>query len=166
MSFFIIFPFIAFLINCFIWVYIFAQKQKSSLNTACLILLGSFTLWTLFDVIIQSGLPEIFLLPIIKIKSIFFIYIGYLFLHFIYIIFKLKKDIFYKIVFVICHLSILISLSTNLIIKGYDITSFGIREAPGILFAYILFLSIAIPGIYCSIYIFINLIQYYLFFLV
>ena len=150
MSFYIILPFFTFLITFYLLVYIFLQEQKSSVNTACLFLLGIFTLWIFVDIITLLGISEQFFDIFVKIKSALFLSLGFLFLHFTYTLFNRKKDVSYKTSFVTSVLVILVFLTMNLILKDYKEITWNPDVIKGVLYFSSVFICVLLPYIYST----------------
>jgi len=85
---------------------------------------------------------------LIKFKSIFWISVGFLFLNFIYKIFCKNNDIFYYISLSLVIISIILSITTDLIIDNYSIKYWGIKEHQNILSTPVILIVITLPFIY------------------
>jgi len=148
MNYYLLLPFGSILINVFAWSYIYAQKQNTAVNKTCLIFLASLLGWVFCDFIAWMPTPPASKVPIFKVACIFWIPSGFLFLNFTYAFLEKQKDIFYKVMLAACITAILISLATDLTIKGHERTYWGEMVVPGILFVPIILFLVTPSTLY------------------
>ena len=148
MNYYLFFPFASVLINVFTWSYIFAQKQKTAVNKTCLIFLAGLLGWVFCDFIAWMPTPPSWKVPLFKIACIFWIPSGFLFLNFTYAFLEKQKDIFYKLMLAACIVAILVSLGTDLTVKGHERTYWGEMVAQGVLFVPIILFLVTPSTLY------------------
>ena len=148
MNYYLLLPFGSILINVFAWSYIYAQKHHTAVNKTCLIFLASLLGWVFCDFAAWMPTPPSSKVPIFRIACIFWIPSGFLFLNFTYAFLGKQKDIFYKIMLTACIIAVLVSLLTDLTIKGHERTYWGEMVVPGILFVPIILLLITPSTLY------------------
>ena len=148
MNYYLFFPLASVLINVFTWSYIYAQKQKTAVNKTCLIFLAGLLGWVFCDLIAWMPTPPSWKVPLLKIACIFWIPSGFLFLNFSYAFLEKQKDVFYKLMLTACVVVVLVSLGTDLTIKGHERTYWGEMVVPGILFVPIILLIVTPSTLY------------------
>ncbi|MBN2803895.1 MAG: hypothetical protein JXR91_12450 [Deltaproteobacteria bacterium] len=154
MNLYSIFPLISFIFNLFLWTYIFAQKEKTAAKTAYLLFIGACFIWALSDFIIWNMKDAELIHTSLKISSTVWLSITFLYLNFSYQIINRKIDLIYKILLVLTILFAIISVSTNLIVKGADILYWGALVQPGKLYNITMITTVLIPGVFALFIIF------------
>ncbi|OHD63475.1 MAG: hypothetical protein A2176_06550 [Spirochaetes bacterium RBG_13_51_14] len=138
-------PFISFLINGFIWVYVFALRKKSRANTAYLIYSFFLEMWLIFNFIIWSPISNKVVLSLVRINSVWWLPVCFLFLNFTYAYLRLKRGPIFYILLAFTVSSIAMSLSTDMVLSGYIRYQWGVNLKPGILFIPAITLVMFIP---------------------
>ncbi len=144
---YILIPLTAFLINGFVWIFIYSQKG-SRINRAFLYYASALAVWLLSVIAIRWVTASYLILPLMKIGSIGWLSISFLFLHFLYVFIEKKKDAYYYYSFAVSVISIVINFSSGFITNGYLNTYWGPDEQHGFLFIPVVILTICIPAFY------------------
>jgi signal transduction histidine kinase len=145
MNYYTLIPFTAFLVNGFMFVYIFAQDRKTRINRAYLHLAMALTAWGLLDFIGWSDVSHQWRLVVIKLTPVAWGSLGFLALWVAYAFTNRKSDILFWIIYSFHLASIPLSLFTGLIHPGYQETAWGIREIMGPLSVPMIMTNVAIP---------------------
>ena len=132
-------PIIVFIVNLITITYVFAQNWKGPVNRAFIYFLLSANAWVSMDIIEFINFPGNAPAWFDKLTSVAWLFIGYLFLNFIYHWLHKEKDLIYRIFYFSAIVSVIISLGSNTIINY------------GILYAPISILVTILPFIYGSI---------------
>jgi PAS domain S-box-containing protein len=148
MNYYLFFPIASVLINVFAWSYIYAQKQRTAVNNTCLIFLAGLLGWVFCDFLSWMPTPPSWKIPLFKIACIFWVPSGFLFLNFTYAFLEKQKDFFYKLMLAACATVVLLSLGTDLTIKGHETTYWGEMVVPGVLFVPIILLIVTPSTLY------------------
>jgi len=147
MNYYAFIPLSAFIINCFTCAYVLAKNAKSEVNRAYLLYAGVLQVWLFLDFVTWSPINESWLLFLGRINSITWFSTVFLFLNFSYIFISRKRDIIYKLFLLLSITAIIISLSSDLVVKGYHLQYWGTFYTTGPLFVPAVFLTIFCPGI-------------------
>ena len=147
MNYYAFIPLVAFVVNVFTWTYIYAQKRQSPVNRAYLVFAACLAGWNLMVLAIWLQINDTWLLPMLKMGSIFWLAAGFCFLNFTYTFLDKKKDPIYYFYLIFSLLSVGISISTNLYMEGYIKHYWGVRPR-GILYAPITFIVGITPLLY------------------
>jgi two-component system sensor histidine kinase/response regulator len=83
MTYFGYLQFVAFALNLFVWTYVFAQRKRDPVNRAYLLFAGAITAWVFLDMLMSWPMSEATAYRVMKIKSIAYLPVGVLFLHFV-----------------------------------------------------------------------------------
>ena len=132
-------PIIVFIVNLITITYVFAQNWKGPVNRAFIYFLLSANAWVSMDIIEFINFPGNAPAWFDKLTSVAWLFIGYLFLNFIYHWLHKEKDLIYRIFYFSAIVSVIISLGSHTIINY------------GILYAPISILVTILPFIYGSI---------------
>jgi PAS domain S-box-containing protein len=151
MNIYSIIPLIAFLFNSFVWVYIYAQKKDNEINYSFLLYAAFLSIWILIVFIIREKIELALIMPLMKIASIVWLSIVFLFMNFTYKFINKKWDIFFYGTLLFVIISIGLSLTTKLILEGYLWVSWGVVKDTGPLFMLVSIIVIIIPAFYCLI---------------
>ncbi|MCL5028989.1 MAG: PAS domain S-box protein [Bacteroidetes bacterium] len=151
MNIYSIIPIIAFLFNGFVWTYIFAQKKQNQINRAFLIYASFLAGWILIVIILRQNISPWLVMPLMKAASISWLSLAFLFMSFTYQFINKKNDIFYYLCLSVVVVSIVISLTTNMVLKDFGYVGWGVNKIVGPLFLPFVLIDIAFPGAY-SIY--------------
>jgi len=118
MNYYVVIPFIALLYNVATTAYVWSQR-RTSINRAYIILSLTTMGWILLDVIHWSPIDPGWIMPALKIQSIFYLSIGFVFTNFSYEFLHKQRDwIFYTFLAAVI-IAVPLSLSTDLFIRGY-----------------------------------------------
>lgn len=147
MNFYIIIPFIAFIINGFTLSIIADHPRKKPVHFAYIIFAGSTEFWLLCNISLWSNIPDTWLVPLLKFNSIFWLPIGFLFCHFVCEFLEIKKNILYYLFLCITLTSIVVSLTTDLVVKRYIKLFWGVNQESGLLFLPFTIVVVTIPVI-------------------
>lgn len=148
MNIYTLIPTIAFLINGFVSVYIFAQKRHSRINRAYVYYSINLSFWIFCEVILRQAIPVEYIAIIFRFASIAWLSIGFWFLNFVYEFIDRKRDFIYYLLGILVSVSIALSFSTDWIIRGFEIFHWGPDESIGVLFIPVILILIATPGSY------------------
>ena len=118
------------------------------MNNTCLIFLAGLLGWVFCDFISWMPTPPSWKIPLFKIACIFWVPSGFLFLNFTYAFLEKQKDFFYKLMLTACVIVVLLSLGTDLTIKGHETTYWGEMVVPGVLFVPIILLVVTPSTLY------------------
>lgn len=139
---------IALLLNAFVIIYVHSQKKKSAINKSYVYYLINFSFWMLSEIILRQSIPAEYFTIIIKIASVFGLSIGILFLNFSYeFVHRKRNKLFYVLAF-LSILSIVITLTTELVIKESVISYTEYHKVIGPLFFHTLTIANIVPGFY------------------
>ena len=134
MNYYVALPLIAVIVNIIITTYIFAQNRRSPVNQAYILLSIFFILWMFVDVIHWSPIEPAWILPLMKVQSLFWIPVGFLFAHFTYALLGKKRDAIYFSFLAFAVVASIISVSGDLVFKGHTKEFFGTGIDAGPLF--------------------------------
>lgn len=148
MDYFMFIPLIAFLINGFTWTIVYAQRRNHPVNRDYLLLAGAIQGWLILNLFFKMRINVPENLFLFKLNSVFWLMLGFLFLHFVYTFLNKSKDVLYRIFGLIAVVSVGISLTTGLVIRETFITSWGINQRGGELFLPLILLSVVAPIVY------------------
>jgi signal transduction histidine kinase len=143
MNYYVVIPFVALLYNVAITAYSWSQRH-TPVNQAYVLLSLTTMGWILFDVIHWSPIPANWVIPALKLQSIFYLSIGFVFTNFSYHFLAKKKDAVYYIFLAAIVISIPLSLSTDLLIKSYTPLYWGPAIIGGPLYVPLIF-ALIIP---------------------
>ena len=148
MSYYPIIPFLAFIANGFMFVFVFAQSRRSEVNRAFLHLTFALAAWGLLDFIGWSNVPHLWRLAVIKLMPIVWSSLGFLFLWVTYSFIGRKRDWIFFVVVAFYLLAIPFSLFTDLIYVGYEETNWGMREIMGPACDFFIVTNVIIPIVF------------------
>jgi nitrogen-specific signal transduction histidine kinase len=137
MNYFALFPLVGSIINLMFWTYVFAQPTPNSrVKRSYLFFALWLQPWMILDFITWIGLFDGWLMPILKIKSIFWIGICVVFLNCCYAVLRRRRDMGFYFFLVVSAGLVIVSLSTDMVLVGYDEVHWGVGERFGpLLFA-------------------------------
>lgn len=148
MNYFLFIPIIALLFNGLVWTYIFVNRKAGPVNRSYLLYATNLTLWILVTIVLRNQLPDNFILPILKIESIFGFSVIFWFMHFTYTLVGKKREVIYYCFATLTFVIVLLSLSTSLMMEGYVKTIWGYDEIGGILYLPAVAAVDVIPAVY------------------
>ena len=134
MNYYIALPLVAVIVNIIITTYVFAQNRRSPVNRAYILLSVFFILWMFFDVIHWSPIDPAWITPLLKIQSLFWLPVGFLFTHFTYAFLNKKSDAIYYSFLAFAIAVSIISVSGDMMFKGHSREFFGTGIVAGPLF--------------------------------
>lgn len=138
----------------FVAVYVIAVRRRHPANRNFFLFVFSLTLWSAGKALLCFELPEVIIVPVLKVVSIFWLPNVFLFFNFVYTLLDKKRGKLFYTFFVITIISIIISLFTNYAIKGYIEYDWGYHIIQGFLFKPLVFINAAIPSIFITIWLF------------
>jgi PAS domain S-box-containing protein len=141
-------PLVAFLVNSFTWVYLFARRRSAQVNRAYLIFAAAISLWVLMDVFSWQPVPELALLVLQRVQLFFWIPLGFLFLNFAYALLRRARDAPYYVVLALTALATAMGLGTDLVLNGVVRQPWGGSGSPGSLFLLVAVITVLAPGLY------------------
>jgi|GEM_PF-2793736 len=148
MNFSFLLPFAAFLINGFVWIYIYAQKKMDPVSKSFLIYAAALEFWIICVILSRMPIPENFILPVLKFGSGSWLLIAFLFLNFIYRFINKKPDTLYFGILSTSLFFIFLSIFTDQVIAGFRSFIWGYIEVPGDYYITATIAAILIPGVY------------------
>ena len=143
MNYYVIIPFIALLYNVAITAYSWSQR-RSPVNRAYVLLSLTTMGWILFDVIHWSPIPVSWVIPALKLQSIFYLSIGFVFTNFSYRFLNKKPDAIYFVFLAAILIAVPVSLFSNWVINGYTPLYWGPAIVGGPLYVLLIF-SLIVP---------------------
>ena len=142
-NYFVIIPFIALIYNVAITSYIWSQR-RTPVNNAYILLSLTTMGWILLDVIHWSPIESRWIMPALKIQSIFYLSIGFAFTNFSYRFLEKKRDTIYYVFLAAVLIAVPTSLFTDLVIRDYTPLYWGPGIVGGPLYVFLIF-SLIIP---------------------
>ena len=143
MNYYVIIPLIALLYNVAITAYSWSQR-RTPVNRAYVLLSLTTMGWILFDVIHWSPIPASWVIPALKLQSIFYLSIGFVFTNFSYRFLNKQKDAVYIVFLTAILIAVPISLGSNWFIRDYTPLYWGPAIVGGPLYVPLIF-SLIIP---------------------
>ena len=144
MNYYVIIPFTALLFNVVTTTFVYAQN-RSPVNRSYVLLSLTFIGWIFFDIVHWSPIDKQWIMPALKAQSVFYFFVGFVFTNFAYRFLKRKRDIAYFLILVSSITAVILSVSTDLVIRGYEAEYWGPGIIPGPLYPYFTFGIIAGP---------------------
>jgi PAS domain S-box-containing protein len=141
-------PLVAFLVNSFTWVYLFARRRTAQANRAYLIFAAAISLWALLDFFSWQPVSEQALQLLQRVQLLFWVPIGFFFLNFIYALLRRARDAPYYVALSVAVLATALALSTDLVMNGVLRQPWGGRGLSGPLFVPVVLATQAGPGLY------------------
>ena len=148
MNYYALIPLFACFINVFTWTYIFAQKRRSPVNVAYLVLAAILATWTLELFFLWLPTHDNLIPALLKTTMITGFMVGFSFLNFTYIFLEKSKGKIYYTFLLLLILSSAINIFTNLYVSGYTKYSWGLSLQGGPMFVPIAILVIVLPVLY------------------
>lgn len=143
MNYFVIIPFIALIYNVAITSYIWSQR-RTPVNSAYILLSLTTMGWILLDVVHWSPIDARWIMPALKIQSIFYLSIGFMFTNFSYRFLEKKRDTVYYLFLSAVLIAVPLSLFTDLVIRDYTPLYWGPGIIGGPLYVFLIF-SLILP---------------------
>ncbi len=140
-------PLIALLINVFTWSYIFAQSRKTPEKKAYLIYCMFLILWQFTTLLLRTPDVHFYTFFLLKLRAVFWLPVGFLFLNFMYVFLKQKKNFTFFLFFCFVPISIIVNFFTDLLIKGITHSPWGQDEVTGRLWLWIISSTMVLPFI-------------------
>ncbi|MGE5557153.1 MAG: EAL domain-containing protein [Bacillota bacterium] len=126
-------PITALLIHGFTWTYVFAQRRKNRAARAYLLFVAVLIFWVACNIVFKSGAFGDWLVPLFKINSAAWLFMGFLILNFTYAFFRKEKDAVFYGLLVLSTLAVMISLGTKWVVNGYIRYYWGANQRAGFL---------------------------------
>lgn len=143
MNYYVVIPFIALLYNVAMTAYSWSQR-RAPVNRAYVLLSLTTMGWILFDVIHWSPIPVSWVIPALKLQSIFYLSIGFVFTNFSYRFLNKEKDAIYFVFLAAILVAVPISLGSNWFIHDYTPLYWGPAIIGGPLYVPLIF-SLIVP---------------------
>lgn len=118
-------PLTAFFINIVITTFVYVQDHHAPVNRAFIWISLVFLLWVGFDVVIWSPIEPHWIVPLMKSQSVVYNFIGIAFVNFAYISVNRSRDAKYYFFGVTPLISMIVVMSTNQIVVGYNPVFWG-----------------------------------------
>jgi len=147
---YVLLPLLALLFNVATTSYVIAQR-RTPVNRDYILLSSFFIGWTFFDVIHWSPINNEWVLPLLKIQSVFWIPVGFLLTNFTYTLLGKKKGMLFYLIMAIAVISAVLSISTNLIVAGFTREFWGVLILGGKLYVPVALVVTTLPFIYALI---------------
>lgn len=110
----------ALLTNSVLWTYLHAQRKGSRIYQTYQLYITGIIWWLVTDILLETELAAGWRPELIKIGSIGWFSLGFLFVRFLYTILNRKKDWVYHLVFAGMLASIAVGLTTDLVTAGVE----------------------------------------------
>lgn len=155
MYFYILLLLVVFLINFYLFVFIFSAPDKTKASNNYLLYVFSIGAWELFELISWlPGVSGIIIFFCIKLQILAWLSCSFLFLNFVFEFIKKEYNLVFKLLLFFTLIFFLIGLNTNLIIESYEKKPWGIRSITGILYFPAIITAGIMPGLYAIFLIF------------
>ncbi len=145
-----LFPAAAFLLNIFVWTYVFAQHNSSPVNRAFLLFSGDAVVWLGYELLlylpIASGHEE----TIYRVGSVSWIFLGFFFLEFANAVAKRKRTMVSFFSFAVALLFSALTIFTDLMVRGKVVYSWGLVPLVNHSFHAVVSLGTAVFGGYAA----------------
>jgi len=141
MNYYVVIPFIALLYNVATTAYVWSQR-RTPVNRAYIILSLTTMGWILLDVIHWSPIPVSWVMPALKIQSIFYLSIGFVFTNFSYRFLHRQPDWIYHTFLAAVVVAVPLSLGSDLLIRDYTPLYWGPAIVGGPLYVPLILLLI------------------------
>jgi PAS domain S-box-containing protein len=138
-------PLVAFLVNAFTWLFIFAKRRRSPVNQAYLFFAGLVALWALHDHMAWSQPEAQWQALLVRIEPLLWLPLGFSFLNFSYAFLRRGRDAYYYISLSLVVIALPLALCSDLVYTGFQPTYYGVRKIPGDLFIFLPLTNVALP---------------------
>jgi signal transduction histidine kinase/ActR/RegA family two-component response regulator len=124
-------PVLAFVLDLFVWTFVYGQRRRDPVNRAFLLFTAFASLWVLCE--IHFAFPASFgnEMLVLRLISLFWIPLGFLFLNFAYRLTGKAPDAAYWTSLVVSIAGVIVDLSTDLILRGYQRYEWGVADVRG-----------------------------------
>ena len=141
-------PFSAFVLNLGLLLFIYGRGIKTKLQKVLACVLVCVANWTFFDFLIWNSVEYSrgLVLFFYDFQMLGYMFLGPCLCYFVYEMLKLRKDFYYKILFIPPTVACLIGWTTGLVTNGYHATEWGMIHEPGPLFIYLTLLCSGLPA--------------------
>jgi len=148
MSYAILLPLAAVLVNAFTWVYAMAQRT-SRLSRAFQLVAGCFSLWCLSDLISWSSMERALWLPAaLKLHGACWLTAGFLVLHFGYVYLERRRDPVYYACAAAVLAALPLHLATDWFYAGHEAMAWGQRKIFGPAAVPLIVTNLVLPAAY------------------
>ncbi|MCP4760599.1 MAG: hypothetical protein GY870_02385, partial [archaeon] len=148
MNYYSLIPLATFLVNLFLFAYIMSLSKKNKTYIAYMIFVLPLAIWQLLDFFAWSQIPEEVAEVIIRVEVILWVWVGFLFINFIYKFIGRKPDYLFKIFLVFAILFSGVGFFSDLIMTGIQYKPWGVSLKEGILYTPAILISVLAAGIY------------------
>jgi PAS domain S-box-containing protein len=147
MNYYVFIPLSALLFNVAITSYVIAQR-RTPVNRDYILLSSFFIGWIFFDVIQWNPINDAWVIPLLKLQTIFWLPVGFLLTKFTYTLLGKKKGALYYLIMVAAITAVCIAVSTNLVVTDFKRVYWGTLLVGGKLYVpFVLFIT-AVPFFY------------------
>ena len=147
MNYYVFIPLTALFINIVTTTYVVAQAN-SPINRAYLFLSSTFIGWIFFDVVHWSPIPMSWVMPALKMQSVFYFFVGFAFTNFSYIFLQRRKDYWYYLILAAAIAAVVCSAGTQLVIADFQEQYWGPGIIAGPLFVPFAMIVVLLPFVY------------------
>lgn len=124
-------PFAAFFVNSLLATYLFAKRKGNKINNAYYLFALALMFWAFGDFLLWLKIEPSWYETILKVQSVFWIPVGFLFLNFVYMFIRRKRNFVYWAFLGLNAVAILLSVFTDLVNVGYREEPWGVIHSPG-----------------------------------
>ncbi|MDH5183120.1 MAG: ATP-binding protein [Gammaproteobacteria bacterium] len=128
---YVLIPFIAFVVNLILTVYIVARRREGEVYIAYFLFSLSLTCWALIDFGLWTHVFDGYYTPILKIGAIFWHAAPFAFLNFVYTFIKRRRDKLYWLFAYTVAATLVLTITTDLVITGPRLLSIAVIDYPG-----------------------------------
>lgn len=148
MNYYSLIPLASLISGIFITALILGKDMRKPAHQAFIMFSLALQAWAALDFINWNLEGDNARLMLMKMQSVTWLAVGFLFLNFIYVFLSRRKDVIYKVIRFAMVASILLSLSGNLVIEDCKTTFWGADIKPGILFFPVVFIVMLTPFLF------------------
>lgn len=143
MNYYVLIPLFALIFNVAITSYVIAQR-RTPINRDYILLSSFFIGWIFFDVIQWNPINDAWVVPLLKLQSIFWLPIGFLLTNFTFTLLGKKKGPLFYFILLATVIAICISVFTNLVVADFKRVYWGVLIIDGGLYVpFVLFITAA-----------------------
>ncbi|AOP35237.1 serine/threonine protein phosphatase [Leptospira tipperaryensis] len=146
MNYYLFFPMIALFANTIFIAFVYARRTGNPIIRSYLIYSTSLNAWLFTYIFTWSYLPESWMTWSFKILSVTWLPVGALYLEFVYTFLNRSPGLFLWFFRIGIPLSYLLTLTTDLVIKGSILYYWGYENEPGSLYLFVILAFVALPG--------------------
>jgi signal transduction histidine kinase len=144
MNYYVFIPLTALLFNIVTTTYV-ASQAHSPVNRAYVLLSIVFIGWIFFDVVHWSPIPVSWVMPALRMQSIFYFFVGFAFTNFSYTFLRRRKDYIYYTILAASLIAMVTSVTSSLAIRDFSEQYWGPAIIAGPLFLPFALLIVLLP---------------------